>query len=254
MFYPSQFTNCNDYRSGKIMTPFDDILGMEENEEHVRISPETRNHVFKEWIDPENQQTTRPVIRKYKSYNQVVSKPVGFIVTDSIAFAKENNGYKFKGGADSKIQSGRNITFHPGFHAETGSKIMAYIDTDTKISHRLKSGQQQFPEETYSQGSPYKNKTYDYSVIEEQLKPAEVSQISATIFPNPGSSEMNVLMEKVADKTAEIRVYNMTGMLMYSTSTEHSQLSIDVNDWANGVYLVEIRSSGNTETLKYTKI
>ena len=252
--FPSQFTNINDIRSGKIVTPFDDILGMERNEEHVRISPFTRDHVFTNWIDPENRQTTRPVIRRYKQNTQKVNQPVGYIVTDSISYAENSNEFIFENGADSKIQSGRNITFHPGFSALKGAKIFAYIDEETEINHILKSGSAITPEETFSAGSPFENKSYDYSEIEKELEPAEVSSISVAIYPNPGSSEMNILLDKVANKNAEVRVYNMTGVLMYTTSTTSAKLNIDVNSWANGVYLVEVQSEGNTETVKYTKI
>lgn len=75
--------------------------------------------------------------------------------------------------------------------------------------------------------------------------------INLSIYPNPANANANVSFVSEAGKNASIKMYNVTGALVsnvYSgiTSTGKNNVSINTNDFAQGIYFVELQIGNKT--------
>jgi len=76
-----------------------------------------------------------------------------------------------------------------------------------------------------------------------------ISLVNGTsIFPNPSNGEVNVNLGNL--KEASIKVYNITGQLIYKKDDIHSSIHKFQLSEFPGVYLIEINSQGNTQRHK----
>lgn len=73
----------------------------------------------------------------------------------------------------------------------------------------------------------------------------DVNQPKVSIYPNPATNLVNISTENA--KT--ISIMNSIGQIVYTSNVTSSTLSIDVSQFATGVYFVEIKN----ETKKITK-
>jgi hypothetical protein len=64
-----------------------------------------------------------------------------------------------------------------------------------------------------------------------------------SIFPNPGSEQLNVVMSK-AGADMKISLYNSTGQLVISSPLAEGLNRLQVTDLANGVYHILVTDSG----------
>lgn len=79
---------------------------------------------------------------------------------------------------------------------------------------------------------------------------AENRGIIFTLYPNPFTEYVNV---KGLDGET-IRVVNINGQTVYSTTSNETELRINTSSWLKGVYLVNLTSkSGNTKNFKIIK-
>lgn len=68
------------------------------------------------------------------------------------------------------------------------------------------------------------------------------------LFPNPANNELNV----EAPGTFEIRIYDVTGKLVYFRQSQH-KLKVEIGGWPDGVYMLLVKSQNYSETLKIIK-
>ncbi|MEA3444177.1 MAG: T9SS type A sorting domain-containing protein, partial [Bacteroidota bacterium] len=61
------------------------------------------------------------------------------------------------------------------------------------------------------------------------------------IYPNPANKHLIV----EAENMHELTLYNIAGMLIYSSKTNSSKTVIDLKDFAKGVYIIKITSDDN---------
>ncbi len=132
------YANINGVPNGKIVTPFDEIHGMTENEEHVRISNATSNYLIDEALRPEFENTQRPVARNGHTIDQKVSGNVAYTVKENIVFGGNGNSFTVENGANVNVSAGNSITFKPGFSVKSGANFTAAIK-DIEYSTVLKS-------------------------------------------------------------------------------------------------------------------
>lgn len=82
----------------------------------------------------------------------------------------------------------------------------------------------------------------DITAIEESE--AETSEIEITYY----AGEVRI---SSPEAIKQVQLYNMQGVLM-QTQTPNTQIAtLDVSNYANGIYIVAIQSSGKTETKKF---
>lgn len=88
----------------------------------------------------------------------------------------------------------------------------------------------------------YKEITYapTSSVIDE-------NQSNFSIYPNPANNQ--VIISNLPT-SATISIVDLTGITVYSTATNQSELQVSTNNLINGVYFVKVESNGNVTTEK----
>ena len=83
-----------------------------------------------------------------------------------------------------------------------------------------------------------------------------VFDLDLSLFPNPTASELTVnFLPAVPDEKLQVRIYNVLGQLVLEeagvfTSTGYP---INVHDFANGVYLLELEAFGQKWVRKFVK-
>ena len=248
------FTNINDTISGKIRTPFDAIHGMKDNEEHVKISVETKEQVIERWLQPDNSVTTRPVIRVGEPIHQIATKPVAYLVKQEIAFAGNGNTFTFQNGADANIVAGKNIKFSPGFTIQSGAKMNAKIQVqqDVILKNAAFETANSSVNRDYLNPSPYHQKVYNYDIsdVTEEIK----SYIKLQIFPNPVQDFVNLSIEEENDNLNTVNIHDVNGKLIFSEQIISNQNKvIDTQHWARGVYFVTVNGKNNIQKTKIVK-
>lgn len=70
----------------------------------------------------------------------------------------------------------------------------------------------------------------------------EVAASSVEVFPNPAKDQVLVRFAMTPSDEAAVRLYDMTGRLVYSTSTSAQTLSIPTSGFRNGIYMLLIQN------------
>lgn len=82
-------------------------------------------------------------------------------------------------------------------------------------------------------------------LIESKLKQTGVTLINQiTVFPNPTSDVLNI--ETMFDGNKKLRIVSMAGVVKHSSTIIH-HATINVGDWQNGIYIVEVVDELNNE-------
>jgi hypothetical protein len=248
------YTNINDFSSGKIRTPFDAIYGMIKNEEHMKISVETKEQVVRNWLRPDNTETSRPVVRVGEPIHQTASKPVAYLVKQEIVFAGNGNTFTFKEGADANIVAGKNIKFSSGFTIQSGAKLNAKIQVqqDVILKNATFETTNSLVNRDYLNPSPYHQKVYNYDIsdVSEKTK----SYIKLQIYPNPVQDFINLSIEEENDNLNTVNIHDVNGKLIFSEQIISNQNKlIDTQNWAHGVYFVTVNGKNNIQKTKIVK-
>lgn len=75
---------------------------------------------------------------------------------------------------------------------------------------------------------------------------------TVTLFPNPTSDVLNLVASSDALVGVSYHVFNITGKIILSDVLKTTQ-RIDVSDWSNGVYFVQLQGVKEVKTLKFIK-
>ncbi len=264
------YTNRNDLTSGKIRTPFDEIHGMENNEEHCNISKATRDYVIHEFKE-DFKNTIRPRERLtyeedpvHQTINQTVSGEVAYMAKETIAFGGDNNDNTFtvKAGADVNIRAGEQITFLPGFSAEKGATLHASIDPDIDYGSIMRKTPPETPL-VYNTINPYRGIVHDYSSNEEtgrdhaiMQEPVESQEdFSLALFPNPALNKINVEVTGITEGYASIKVYNSMGYIVYQSRIYSDGIyTIDISGFEQGIYYLKAIYDSDVISSKFVKL
>ena len=68
--------------------------------------------------------------------------------------------------------------------------------------------------------------------------------LNFTLYPNPVQNELNINVQSAQNGMSQVRVLDAIGQVIYSQSvviTNQSLITIDTQNWVNGVYSLEIR-------------
>lgn len=61
------------------------------------------------------------------------------------------------------------------------------------------------------------------------------------LYPNPAQSYITFELQKSTEKGAIIQVYNFLGKKMYENQNISEKLTIDLNEFARGIYIYHLR-------------
>ncbi len=82
------------------------------------------------------------------------------------------------------------------------------------------------------------------------IEDANLVRWTTLLYPNPAQNQVTLQFSAKEATDANIRIQNLTGQVVYSTTIENAQdeqLSIDVQDFPNGVYILNV----NNQTEKF---
>lgn len=80
----------------------------------------------------------------------------------------------------------------------------------------------------------------------------EADQNTISLYPNPANSNISISSNEAI---VEISIYNVSGALLYSnTSVNASKITVNIEDFQSGIYMVQTKSqSGSIELNKFVK-
>lgn len=76
-------------------------------------------------------------------------------------------------------------------------------------------------------------------VIYSGVSTPEENSNAVRVYPNPNNGRFTIELQNAS--TAEIRLFSMTGQLVYTTKENGNHISIDANNLSAGIYVAEIK-------------
>ncbi len=109
------------------------------------------------------------------------------------------------------------------------------------------------------EGEPFRSlKVYDDMEVNDIFgdKPVHVvetdlPQDSFSVFPNPVRNVLNVKSDQVIE---QIRIFDITGQMVYSRKNNHVEASVDVNEFKQGIYVLQIITKNGIDAQKFNVI
>jgi len=92
------------------------------------------------------------------------------------------------------------------------------------------------------------------TIVQEVSLCAGLNQISSAdndlnVFPNPSSGNFNINVTT----QSQVTILNLLGKVIYAEQLEVGINSINLNQFANGIYILKAESNGNTKTIRLIK-
>ena len=79
---------------------------------------------------------------------------------------------------------------------------------------------------------------------------AENNENGVVIYPNPVKDVLTVKAENIS----QVAVYNAIGQMVFNKSVDSSEVTINLDGFDSGVYLVRVVADGNAITRKVSVI
>jgi len=84
------------------------------------------------------------------------------------------------------------------------------------------------------------------------------SIIDVNVYPNPASSRLNIDYQSLGEVTTSIEIYTIAGQKVYGETVRSNegdnQLSLNINDYRNGTYLIRLISEGSGPVVKKIQV
>lgn len=93
---------------------------------------------------------------------------------------------------------------------------------------------------------------FTYSAKKKKTLPSpETNAISAMIFPNPASGQVNLQLKGKWQLPAEVQIFSKLGMLVKTVALDDTNSSIDISSLLQGAYILKIvgKNASAIETL-----
>jgi hypothetical protein len=91
------------------------------------------------------------------------------------------------------------------------------------------------------------------SAIDKNVLSAEEYKLenqNLSIYPNPAKDKISIYSDSTVEK---VLVYNIFGKLVYKSSKDSKNLTVDISNFSKGIYLVKVFSGGFSKTKKIVK-
>ena len=260
-----EYTGGCQNLSGKIMTPFDYVRGMEEdnsntnckgNEEHVRISQATGNYLFNNALSPDITNLSRPMRRTGQTVHQSINGKVAYKASQTVELGGDGNSLTLKPGSEVTVVAGQSIRLLPGFRAEAGSKFTASISSTPLKSTSLdvESNHQPTKSFNYAQPSPFRGNVWDYSTTKTLASAGIKPAVMYKFFPNPTYGILHLNLSELSGEPVQIKITDITGKtILLQSFQEKGIYELDISNVPNGVYIARIFNNQFTQSNKIVK-
>ena len=90
--------------------------------------------------------------------------------------------------------------------------------------------------------------------VTDPLSVDEYNIIQLDVYPNPAIDIVNIKLNTV-NEHADLEIYNMLGKVVMKKSYDFNaeSLSIDISEFATGVYILKVSSSESTSYKRFIK-
>lgn len=96
----------------------------------------------------------------------------------------------------------------------------------------------------FAQSNQYKSSDNTNMKFEQNITTRQLEGYDMEVYPNPTSDYIKI--SSIGEVgIGSISVFNNTGVLIYTNASDQKSIEIDVQEWRNGMYLVEVRNNEN---------
>lgn len=78
----------------------------------------------------------------------------------------------------------------------------------------------------------------------------ELDMLQVQVYPNPF---LDILTIESNEQQVQVSIRNVNGKTIQTLQLQAGKFQIEASDWASGLYLIEIQSSGTTKSFKFVK-
>jgi M6 family metalloprotease-like protein len=132
-------------------------------------------------------------------------------------------------GASANFIAGQSIRFLPGFHAQNGSTVNAWITTDASFCDALTAPVMAAPPIAVEKSIEENSMQEENNLFDEK---------SVKVFPNPNSGVFTVALEGF-DSQTRVMIFNIMGHNVYDANINGQQHTIELPNIQRGVYFVK---------------
>src|SRR5690606_5224730 len=72
------------------------------------------------------------------------------------------------------------------------------------------------------------------------------------IFPNPGRSDIKIELPNYKDNM-QVRIFNILGEKIFDKNISSTHLLLDISQWSNGIYMVQLNAENTSVTKRFVK-
>ena len=158
-----------------------------------------------------------------------------FNAVNTLTVAGNGTSVLVESGGDATFIAAGNIIFNPGFEAEPGSTVDAYITTTS----------------TYCGSLP---PSIIANIDELEDNPFEEDDHGINIYPNPTTGQFNIDFMGNPYPDAEVYIISFRGEKIHKMNTQNNnKIVVDLSYLPEGIYLVVIKTANKIITKKIVK-
>ena len=90
-------------------------------------------------------------------------------------------------------------------------------------------------------------------VEEESTTAEEELSYAVDVYPNPGTGIYEVTIPQAGEEPVELRVFNLSGSLVYTNPNPSIQTSVNLKNQPTGIYLFKIKTNSASTVKKVLK-
>jgi len=203
----------------------------------------------------------KPCQRISESHTQNVTGKVCYQAGTNIEFGGSGNKYAIYNEALNVAQvnayASKEILLSPGFEIVEGAQFNAILEDITydKLSLKTKCVNK-MPYINYSKPLLYKNKIYGIPSHKDTSFRLLSEPLKVNISPNPVTDFLNIFIQNqrnLTNSTFFVYIFDVYGKLLYTTELATNVSTLDVSNFASGLYICKISISDNVFTTRFFK-
>jgi hypothetical protein len=164
-------------------------------------------------------------------------KNICFNAQNSIIVAGDGKTVTFESGSSATLIAGQSIRFLPGFYAQPGSYMSAYITKTGSFCNTL-------PDQTIVYNTEPEMKSATVVLPGDKYENGIKERISLKAYPNPTNGFIHI-EGFPQNEASNIEVYNMLGERLIKINITSFSAILDLSHLRNGIYY--LRFGDNTE-------
>ncbi|MDA3881316.1 MAG: C25 family cysteine peptidase [Prolixibacteraceae bacterium] len=151
-----------------------------------------------------------------------------FNATNTLTVAGDGSTVDLMSGSYTNFIAGQSIRFLPGFHAQTGSILNAWITTIGEFCNDLPA--------PIMAVEPLAGKSAGIEAPE--LKQGTLEQPNLKVYPNPNNGRFTIKLENIESET-RVLMYSSVGQVVYDATMTEKLNSVELPNLQRGIYLIK---------------